>query len=143
MSHTKREPYRPDEGDLTPIGASWLHVGLWAVFGPGLCAVVPALVLGEKTPTPYFVAVIVWLVTLVLMVRRTKSWRRAKPARKTLAVEHVQKREETRIEALKAHTERVAKSDKERQFALWDKEERERKAMATLRDEYSRRPQRP
>jgi hypothetical protein len=120
-----------------------LHVGLWSVFGPGLCLVVAALVLGEKTPTPYFITVIVWLVTLVLMVRRTKSWRRAKPGRKTLAVERVQKREETRIEALKAHNERADKSNKERLFATWDEEERERKAMATLKDEYSRRPQRP
>lgn len=120
-----------------------MHVILWGVFGPGLCLLVAVLVLGEKTPTPYFVSVVVWLVTLVIMVRRTTSWRRAKPARKALAVKRMQQDEERRIAAVKAATDRAAKSEKERQFDKWDKEERERKAMAALRDEYSRRPQRP
>ena len=120
-----------------------MHVGLWGVFGPGLCLVVAALVLGEKTPTPYFISVVVWLVTLVIMVRRTKSWRRAKPARKALAIERIQKDEERRIAAVKAHADRTAEIDKERLFDKWAEDERKQKAMAALRDEYSRRPQRP
>lgn len=162
VEHTSYLGYPP----VNPsIGESWWHVVLWAIFGAGFCLIPTMLVLGEKTPATYLVSVGLWMGILVLMVRRTRSRRRALTARSALIEKRsleskaaIEKRslerkaawdkpeaQEARLKLAltKAADERVAKDAKERQFVEWDQEAREEKARAALLDEWKRTRQRP
>ena len=161
MNYVEDIPYVGDPPVSPSIGESWWHVVLWGIFGAGFCLIPTMLVLGEKTPATYLVSVGLWVGILVLMVRRTRSRRRALTARSALiekrsleskaAIEkHLIERqvawpltpetqEARRMSALKkAADERVAKAAKDRQFAEWDQKAREEKAKADLAAEYKR-----
>ena len=126
----------------TPIGTSWRHVAIWAIFGPLLSVLPFALVVGES-PFAYLAGMGLWLVVLVIAVRRRRSWRRAVAVRNAQIEESrlVQQTAWDRPEA-RAARERVAldkaasnkakRLAEERQYAIWDQEkaaEAERSAM--------------